>query len=334
MASSRTSNLSFLDGPDSSLTDLASRPCLQFMKFVLHFEDGTEIAFADPRRLGRIRLRADPLNESPISQVRRSPPRSKVSTDAPFLETPPTQLGSDPIHAPPSTQDWHASVSRRRSPIKNVLLDQSVCAGVGNWVADEILFHARLHPLTVASTLTEEEIERVRVKMLYVVNTAVGVGADAKKFPSGWLMRHRWGKGKKKGEGEQFLLEDGTPAQVDFITVRPASSRPSGADRLTLWTTFPMTDRRSNSCLCRGPPNHPFLRHLQAQTLHLQTPQEVHTEILPFSQARLLLLAVSPAPDEHTIAKGSSTLHRPSPSRAEGGQTDREMAAALTVLLF
>lgn len=329
----RVRQLSFPDGSGCALADLASRPCLQFMKFVLHFEDGTEIAFADPRRLGRIRLRADPLNEPPISQVRCSPPRSKVSTDAPFLETPPTQLGPDPIHAPPSTEDWHASVSHRRTNIKSVLLDQSVCAGVGNWVADEILFHARLHPMTVASTLSEEEIERVRVKMLYVVNTAVGVGADAKKFPGGWLMRHRWGKGKKKGEGEQFLLEDGTPAQVEFISVRPTPYRLSGPARLTPWIVFIMTDRRSNGCLCHCPPTCPFLHHLQTKTLHLQTPQEIHTETLPISQARLLL-AIAPASDEHTIAEGSSILQRPSPSRAEDGQTDQEVAAALIFLLF
>ena len=80
------------------------------------------------------------------------------------------------------------------------------CAGVGNWVADEILFHAGLHPLTVASSLSDAEIELVRKKMLYVCQTAVGVGADSSQFPPGWLMRHRWGKGKKKGEGEPFVL--------------------------------------------------------------------------------------------------------------------------------
>ncbi len=42
-----------------------------------------------------------------------------------------------------------------------VLLDQSFIAGVGNMYADEALFEAKINPLRLASSLTDEEIKRL-----------------------------------------------------------------------------------------------------------------------------------------------------------------------------
>ena len=50
--------------------------------------------------------------------------------------------------------ELHAAFRRRAAPIKSVLLDQSVLAGVGNIYADEALFRARVHPLREARRLT------------------------------------------------------------------------------------------------------------------------------------------------------------------------------------
>ncbi len=45
--------------------------------------------------------------------------------------------------------------------IKAVLLDQSVTAGVGNWIADEVLYQAKIHPTRPASALTTEEVKHL-----------------------------------------------------------------------------------------------------------------------------------------------------------------------------
>lgn len=108
-----------------------------------------------------------------------------------------SELGPDPIHNPPTLEAFSTAIIKRRAPIKSVLLDQATCAGVGNWVADEILFHARIHPSTLASSLDEAQVAEVRSKMLFVCETAVEVNANSHKFPDGWLFKHRWGKGKK-----------------------------------------------------------------------------------------------------------------------------------------
>jgi formamidopyrimidine-DNA glycosylase len=62
-------------------------------------------------------------------------------------------------------------------------MDQSFSAGVGNWVADEILHLARVHPATPAGMLTDEQVEAMWTSMKEVVNTAVEVNADHSKFP-------------------------------------------------------------------------------------------------------------------------------------------------------
>ena len=82
----------------------------------------------------------------------------------------------------------------RSAPIKAVLLDQSVAAGVGNWIADEVLYQAGVDPRRRASTLTQAELRRVRDRIRSVVATAVRYNSDSDRFPRRWLFHDRWGK--------------------------------------------------------------------------------------------------------------------------------------------
>lgn len=157
----------------------------------------TEIAFLDPRRLARIRLCSNPLTEPPISE-----------------------LGFDPILSMPPLETFAVAVHKRSCPIKALLLDQSFSAGVGNWVADEILYHARVHPEQRCNTLSDEQIKELHEKTVYVTRTAVDANADDSLFPENWLFKHRWGKGKKKGNtGAPLLLATGKPATIKWVTV-------------------------------------------------------------------------------------------------------------------
>ncbi|KAF8344037.1 uncharacterized protein EI90DRAFT_3028057, partial [Cantharellus anzutake] len=52
----------------------------------------------------------------------------------------------DPILSISSLEEFSSGVFKRGLPIKSLLLDQTFSVGVGNWVADEFLFHARIHP--------------------------------------------------------------------------------------------------------------------------------------------------------------------------------------------
>ena len=160
----------------------AKRP--RFWRLEVVFAGGVRLAFSDPRRFGRIRLQRDPASEPPIAL-----------------------LGADPLLEPPTARDLEALLGRRRAPLKAVLLDQSVFAGVGNWVADEILYQARLSPVRQASSLTREEVARLRRSLLAVVRRAVAVRADSDRFPRTWLFHTRWGRtaGATTARGEAIV---------------------------------------------------------------------------------------------------------------------------------
>jgi formamidopyrimidine-DNA glycosylase len=142
----------------------------RFTKLHLRFADGGELALADGRRLGRVRLRRDPAAEPPISA-----------------------LGFDAWRALPTAARLHALLRARHAPIKAVLLDQSFAAGIGNWIADEVLYQAGIAPRRRASTLSAAESRRLRARIRSVIDVAVRVGSDGDRFPRWWLFHRRWG---------------------------------------------------------------------------------------------------------------------------------------------
>ncbi|BGP45873.1 hypothetical protein JCM10450v2_001708 [Rhodotorula kratochvilovae] len=184
----------------------------KYMKACITFEDPepgeeSEWAFCDGRRLGRIKL-----VEAEEGEVEKVPPLS--------------ELGADPLLAMPSKEDFRFALVRRSAPIKAVLLDQNgPLSGIGNYMADEILYQSGIHPSVPASHFTEPEqvadLATLHAQIRSVTETAVAVDADAARFPADWLFQHRWGKGrkKKKGEEEGFVLPDGRTATISFITV-------------------------------------------------------------------------------------------------------------------
>lgn len=86
------------------------------------------------------------------------------------------RMGEEPLEA-----DWDgarlaARLKRRRGPVKALLLDQSLLAGVGNIYADESLFMAKIHPERNGSTLTSEETSRLAQAIRFVLQEAVSCG--------------------------------------------------------------------------------------------------------------------------------------------------------------
>ncbi len=145
----------------------------RFCKLHVTLDDGTRFGFVNSRRLGRVRLRDDPRNQPPISK-----------------------LGFDPFLAMPGKKEFAALVKRRKIPIKALLLDQKFAAGVGNWIADEVLYQARVRPRRRADRLRLVEIEALRAALSSVVGAAVAVDARKDEFPAEWLFHRRWGKQK------------------------------------------------------------------------------------------------------------------------------------------
>lgn len=93
---------------------------------------------------------------------------------------------------------------RSRAPIKAVLLMQERFPGVGNWMADEILWRAEIHPKRPAGSLSANEVRALwrecrRVSQL-ALDAIAGRGRKLPRdlnvnIPRTWLFRHRWRKG-------------------------------------------------------------------------------------------------------------------------------------------
>ena len=142
-----------------------------YLKVRLRLDDGGELALTDARRLGRALLRDNPEREPPIAR-----------------------LGFDPLLAMPPPKRFSEMLRARGGNVKSLLLDQSFAAGVGNWIADEVLYQAGIDPRRKASSLTDEDARRLRARLASVVKRAVAANADSSRYPRTWLFHRRWGR--------------------------------------------------------------------------------------------------------------------------------------------
>ena len=121
----------------------------------LQFSDGApEVLFRDVRKFGKVFL----IGEGEVN------PRL-------------ARLGVDALRA--TCEDVFPLFRRRRTAVKNVLLDQSVLAGVGNIYADEALFLAGVRPRRRASRITRAECERILQALQQVLRRSIETGGSS-----------------------------------------------------------------------------------------------------------------------------------------------------------
>lgn len=140
------------------------------------------LVFTDPRMFGLIRFSVGPTAPAWWTEIAPAilSPAFTVAAVADFLRR------------------------RARAPLKAVLLMQERFPGIGNWMADEILWRAALHPRQPAGTLTPVEIRRLHRECRNVCRLALRAiaGAGGKlppdlnaHIPRSWLFWHRWSDG-------------------------------------------------------------------------------------------------------------------------------------------
>ncbi len=83
-----------------------------------------------------------------------------------------------------------------RAPIKGVLLMQSGFAGIGNWMADEILWRSKIAPATKSGALTAKQRTALHRAIRFVATEALRtIGQDYSDPPDTWLIHQRWKRG-------------------------------------------------------------------------------------------------------------------------------------------
>ncbi|AKX94654.1 formamidopyrimidine-DNA glycosylase [Moorella thermoacetica] len=119
---------------------------------VFSLAGGPSLRFVDTRRFGRLYLAA----------------KAEVET-LPGLR----DLGPEPLDPAFDALALAAILAGRRRPIKQVLLDQRLVAGIGNIYADEMLFAAGIDPRRPAASLNHEEVARLRGAMQRVLEQGI-----------------------------------------------------------------------------------------------------------------------------------------------------------------
>jgi formamidopyrimidine-DNA glycosylase len=80
-----------------------------------------------------------------------------------------------------------------RAPIKSILLLQSGFVGIGNWMADEILWRAKIAPSIPAKALSETQRARLLRETQFVARESLRIiGPDFSDPPSDWLIHQKW----------------------------------------------------------------------------------------------------------------------------------------------
>ncbi|MGH3409354.1 MAG: Fpg/Nei family DNA glycosylase, partial [Streptosporangiaceae bacterium] len=128
-------------------------------RVIFRLDQGTCLYYNDARRFGWIRL-AGP----------------EPCTTDPFLR----RLGPEPLGGEFTVAALRAGLARHaRAPVKAVLLDQEVVAGIGNIYADEILHHARVHPARPAGSLGRARTARLHAAIRTVLASAIETGGTS-----------------------------------------------------------------------------------------------------------------------------------------------------------
>jgi formamidopyrimidine-DNA glycosylase len=122
------------------------------------FDDGSHLYFNDQRKFGWVKL--IPTIEVP---------------NIDFMQ----KVGPEPLEADFTADQFAERFKRRaKSPIKAALLDQTVIAGVGNIYADESLWGAKIHPLTLVKNITKKEFNTLYTELRYVLELAIEKGGS------------------------------------------------------------------------------------------------------------------------------------------------------------
>ena len=135
----------------------------KFVRAIIHLDDGTNIYFRDPRKFGIMWLTDDAKSVG--------------------VKMGPEALGSDF-----TTKVLAEKLKKRTAPIKALLCDQGLVAGIGNMYADGALFAAKIHPMRAGGSLTKEKVKRLHEAIQEVLRAGIhekGASTDTYFRPSG-----------------------------------------------------------------------------------------------------------------------------------------------------
>ncbi|WP_338983182.1 DNA-formamidopyrimidine glycosylase [Spiroplasma endosymbiont of Othius punctulatus] len=140
------------------------------------FDDETQLMYFDTRKFGTIHL----FKKDEYEKV-----------------NPIAKLGPEPFSSDMTPEVLYKKLQKRKTPIKSVLLDQSVIAGLGNIYVNEVLFECQIHPNKPSNEITLLQCQSIIEKSIFILKKAIEYGGTTiKSFQS---------SAENKGGYQQFL---------------------------------------------------------------------------------------------------------------------------------
>lgn len=140
--------------------------CPKYTRVLFYFDNGFKLAYICKRKFGWVDIVDD-------------------------IETYRDKTGMGPDALKLSFEEFKKGISKRKTSIKPVLMDQKLTAGIGNIFADEILYQSRIHPETKVPEISDKDIRLIYDKMKEILKTAINYDANYDKFPENYLVHFR-----------------------------------------------------------------------------------------------------------------------------------------------
>jgi len=131
----------------------AARPHDKHEHITFRFSDGTELRYHDTRKFGRLEL---------------------ANRETYRCELPLSKLGPEPWEA--DTNTVYAKIHKSSLPIKALLLDQGIMAGIGNIYANEICFRMSMNPKTLGKQVSKKRVEKLIEVSQQILEMAIAQG--------------------------------------------------------------------------------------------------------------------------------------------------------------
>lgn len=127
-----------------------------YIHLLFTFDDGQQLALSDLRKFAKVEL----LNKDEL--------RKELSS-----------FGPEPLDKGFTFKKFQEILKNKKGKIKQVLMDQTVIAGIGNIYSDETLWEAEVHPFKDVSKLSEEELKKIYQAMKKILGRAIKVKGES-----------------------------------------------------------------------------------------------------------------------------------------------------------
>ena len=131
--------------------DVTSNDIPKHTTVEINFDNGKKLCLVDYRKFGRVWI---------VKNIK------KIVGN----------LGIEPLSEKFTVKKFEKMLKKRTGRMKPLLLNQQFIAGIGNYLADEILFRASIHPLRKANTLNKKEKQKLHRSIRYIIKKSINYG--------------------------------------------------------------------------------------------------------------------------------------------------------------